>query len=37
MIDSVKISKCRPLREVFNNSIPEDAIDLVGKLLVFNP
>lgn len=37
MIDSIKSIKVKPLKEWFNNLVPEDAVDLISKLLEFNP
>jgi len=37
MIDSIKAIRQKPLKEFFNSSVPEDAIDLTSKLLEFNP
>jgi serine/threonine protein kinase len=37
MIDSIKTLKVKPLKEWFNASIPSDAIDLISKMLDFNP
>lgn len=37
MIDSIKNIKTKPIKEWFNNTIPEDAVDLVKRLLEFNP
>jgi serine/threonine protein kinase len=37
MIDSVKNLKVKSLKEWFNASIPNDAIDLISRMLDFNP
>lgn len=37
MIDSIKTIKVKPFCEWFSSSLPSDAIDLVSKLLEFNP
>lgn len=37
MIDSIKTIKFKSLKEWFNPSVPEAAVDLVTKLLQFNP
>lgn len=37
MIDSIAFCKMKPLKEWFKGEIPEDAIDLLVKMLQFNP
>lgn len=33
MIESIKSLKAKPLKEWFNSTVPEDAVDLISKLL----
>lgn len=37
MIDSIKNMKTKPIKDWFNNTVPEEAVDLVTRLLDFNP
>ena len=37
MIDSLNVSKVKPLKEWFKNDTPSDALDLLMKMLQFNP
>lgn len=37
MIESIKAIKTKPIKEWFNSSVPTEAVDLIAKLLEFNP
>lgn len=37
MIDSLSASKVKPLKEWFKNDTPTDALDLLMRMLQFNP
>lgn len=37
MIDSLNASKVKPLKEWFRSDTPTDALDLLMKMLQFNP
>lgn len=37
MIDSLNASKAKPFKEWFKNDTPADALDLLMKMLQFNP
>lgn len=37
MIDSIKVVKVKTINEWFSSSIPADAVDLICKMLDFNP
>ena len=37
MIDSIKTVKVKSIKEWFSSSIPADAVDLISKMLDFNP